>query len=222
MLNHIYTFWPIGIFWTLSSLLYFGGFDNPKYIASKRNSVTVKQTIQRMLMLNLLQIATTLPLEMGYLNDLSPLPPNDTFRWSYFLGGIFLLDTIEYFVHFAYHWSPWLYKHFHKTHHEMKLSWSYGALYNSYPEALLTGSVIGFMCFSVYGMSMCEFACVTSVGTIFTCLDHCAYFDDRNWFGRKEFHKNHHFYGNGNYQQPFFTFWDILFQTKIYKKSSSR
>ena len=205
---------PIFTFWTVSFFLYFGGFDSVANMQNPKNSVTVRQTLFRMVQLQFLQIVTTLPVEWGFV----PIPAEVYgFRCWYFLGGIFLLDTIEFFVHYAYHANPWLYRHFHKTHHEMKTSFSFGALYNSIPEALLTGGIIGFLFLHVFQFTLQEFSYVTTLGTILTCIDHCEYFDHVYWLGRREFHKKHHESGQGNYQQPFFTFWDVLLRTNIKK-----
>jgi len=210
----ILTLLPILTFWTVSSFFYFAGLDSVASMQNPKNSVSVRKTLWRMLQLNLLQIATTLPYEWGLLN----MNPIYGFRWTYFIGGIFLLDTIEFFMHYGYHSHPWLYRHFHKTHHEMKTSFSFGALYNSFPEALLTGGIIGLLFLHVFQFTLEEFSYVTTLGTLFTCIDHCEYFDHFYWLGRREYHKKHHEFGNGNYQQPFFTFWDILFNTELQTK----
>lgn len=205
---------PIFTFWTVSFFFYVTGFDSVANMQNPKNSVTVRKALCRMVQLQFLQILTTLPVEWG----LVPISAGVYgFRWWYFIGGIFLLDTIEFFMHYAYHSNPWLYRHFHKTHHEMKTSFSLGALYNSIPEAVLTGAIIGLFFLHLFQFTLQEFSYVTTLGTIFTCIDHCEYFDHVYWLGRREFHKKHHEYGQGNYQQPFFTFWDVLLRTKIKK-----
>jgi sterol desaturase/sphingolipid hydroxylase (fatty acid hydroxylase superfamily) len=209
----LYTLLPILTFWTTSSIFYFGGFDSEKNISNPKNTVTLKGTLIRMIQLHILQILSLLPMEAGYLMDPDKI---HGCRLRYIMAGILLLDIIEYTVHRLYHTFPFLYQHVHKTHHEMKTPWSFGCLYNSYTEAVLTSLVISAFFFPIFQFTLEEFTYVTTIGVFWTCMDHCDYFDHVSFLGRKEHHRQHHEINiNKNFQQPFFIFLDNLFGTKL-------
>lgn len=135
--------------------------------------------------------------------------PKDCLRWYYILIGIWWIDTIEYATHYAMHKIPFLYQNFHKEHHRLNVTYSYGALYNNNLEATLTSGmmVIGFY---FLGISFPEFIIVTSLANIATVLDHCDEFPNF----KKGFHHLHHSkFQRSNYQQPFFTYYDRIFGT---------
>jgi len=201
-----YTILPIGVFWSVSLCFYALGLDFDTNV----NQVSKRQVVTRTLQLNALHILSSLPLEYDVFFERPKI-----FRWYYFIFGILLLDTLEYFLHYMYHKIPFLYKYCHVTHHEMKMSWSFGALYNSLAESIISGGIISCFFFCVFHFSIVEFSLVTSVAILWTCMDHCDYFKSVYWLGRKNYHARHHLYKTGNYQQPFFTFWDHVWQTKI-------
>jgi len=135
----------------------------------------------------------------------------DVFRWYYILIGIWWIDTIEYATHYAMHKIPFLYKNFHKEHHRIHTTYSFGALYNNDLEAVTTSSMM-MIGFYVLGISFPEFICVTTLANIATVLDHS---EELTFFRYKQkFHALHHSkYQTSNYQQPFFTYYDKLFGT---------
>jgi len=133
----------------------------------------------------------------------------DVLRWYYILIGIWWVDTIEYATHYAMHKIPFLYQKFHKEHHRLNNTYSYGALYNNNFEATLTSGmmVVGFY---LLGISFPEFIIVTSLANIATVLDHSSEFLTY----KKGFHHLHHSkFQRSNYQQPFFTYYDRIFGT---------
>jgi sterol desaturase/sphingolipid hydroxylase (fatty acid hydroxylase superfamily) len=135
----------------------------------------------------------------------------DVFRWYYILIGIWWIDTIEYATHYIMHKVPFLYKNFHKEHHRLNITYSYGALYNSNIEATVTSSMMIFG-FYLLGISFPEFIVVTTLANIATVLDHSEELTFFNY--KKRFHDLHHSkYQNSNFQQPFFTYYDRLFGT---------
>ena len=134
-----------------------------------------------------------------------------TFRWYYILIGIWWIDTIEYLIHYTMHKIPFLYKHFHKEHHKLHNTYSFGALYNSSFEALTTSSLMLYG-FYILGISFPEFICVTTLANIATVLDHSEELTFFNY--KRRFHDLHHSkYQNANFQQPFFTYYDRIFGT---------
>jgi len=207
-----YTILPICTFWTFSLFLYFSGFDSRENIENNKNTVTFRETCIRMIQLNVLHVMSILPMEYGL--SLFPLEIEGV-RFSYLIFGILLLDTIEYFAHYTYHKIPFLYHYVHKTHHAMKTPWSCGALYNSFSESILTSGLIAICFLLIFRFTLAEFTYVTTLGIIWTCMDHCDYFDHLTILGRKEHHRKHHEINiECNYQQPFFTFWDYALNTK--------
>lgn len=124
------------------------------------------------------------------------------------INGIIWIDTAQYFMHRLYHSIPYLYRNFHKTHHEFIYPETYAALYNSRVEAATTSSIIliGFLLFQ---FSFLEYIIVTSMAFLATVRDHRC---------NGEHHYIHHAINkNTNFQQPFFTYWDYVFDT-IYKR----
>lgn len=214
--------WPVGFltvvpivtFWVGCSLCYFGGLDSEKNIHNPKNQVTLKGTLKRMVSLHVLQFASLYPLEAMWSS--CPIKVEVYgFRWVYFLGGIFVLDTLQYMSHRLYHEVPWLYRHVHKTHHEIKSPWSFGALYNSYPDAILTGALMTVVFLVFLGYTLEEYSWVLTLGTVATIIDHVDYFDHLDIFGKREHHRRHHEVNiNCNYSQPFFTFWDKVLGTE--------
>lgn len=206
-------FWsvlPVAVYWTVCVGCYLTGLDTEANMRNSKNQVSVRQTINRVATLHVLQIIVTLPSEMGLTGE-----PIHDFRPRYILLGMLLLDTAEYFCHRLYHTHPLLYRHVHKTHHELKTPWSFGALYNSYVEAVITGACVSLI-MRLCNLSVAETSCVYTLGNVATIMDHVAYFDIKfSLFGKGAYHRYHHEVDvHKNFQQPFFTFWDTLLNTK--------
>lgn len=201
---------PVAVYWTVCVGCYFTGLDAKANMLNPKNQVSVQQTIRRVAILHVLQIMVTLPSEMGLLggriHDL---------RGKYILMGLFWLDTTEYFCHRLYHSHPLLYRLIHKTHHELKTPWSFGALYNSYTDAVITGGSVNIV-LHLANLSAAEMSLVYTLGNVATIMDHVEFFD-RKWsiFGKGPYHRYHHEVDvNKNFQQPFCTFWDTVLNTK--------
>jgi sphinganine C4-monooxygenase len=128
------------------------------------------------------------------------------FRYYYILCGIILVDTIEYFMHRALHKFKFLYK-YHKVHHELNNPYNFGALYNSTVEGIIE-SVLLLSGFLLCNFSFTEYIIVITLANISTVLDHTS-LNIKN-----SFHYLHHSkYQNNNFQQPFFTYYDRMFNT---------
>jgi sterol desaturase/sphingolipid hydroxylase (fatty acid hydroxylase superfamily) len=173
--------------------------------SSNKNTVESATVFKNVFLLT----ASTVPANclVFYFNIIS----KDIFRWYYILIGIWWVDTIEYFTHYIMHKVPFLYKNFHKEHHKLHNTYSYGALYNSNFEATLTSSMMLYG-FYLLGISFPEFICVTTLANIATVLDHSEELTFFNY--KRRFHDLHHSkYQNANFQQPFFTYYDKIFGT---------
>jgi sphinganine C4-monooxygenase len=129
-------------------------------------------------------------------------------RWWYLLIGIWLVDTVEYILHYSMHYFPILYRNIHSTHHQIRNSYNYAALYQSATEALIE-TVFLMVFFWIFCFRFEEFMIVMALGVVATVFDHT---------GVNTFHSIHHSsHPNCNFQQPFFTYYDHLFGT-YYKK----
>lgn len=194
-----YFLYPILTFWLCSSFFYFFKLDK----FTNDNEQQIIPAIIGMLILNIPQIFSTVIMELNPM-----FMTLDGFRWSYFLFGIFIIDTMEYFLHRLYHFK-FLYK-FHKIHHEIKDPFSFAAFYNSFSEAIITSTIITTTMIFILGFTLQEFTIVYCFAIVATVMDHC------DWFYQ---YKNHHWIHhkvnqNCNYQQPFFDYWDRLLGTK--------
>jgi sterol desaturase/sphingolipid hydroxylase (fatty acid hydroxylase superfamily) len=174
-------------------------------VSKEFNTISEKEVLKNVLPLTASTILGNCIL--FYFNIIS----KDVFRWYYILIGIWWIDTIEYATHYIMHKVPFLYKNFHKEHHRLNITYSYGALYNSNIEATVTSSMMIFG-FYLLGISFPEFIFVTTLANIATVLDHSEELTFFNY--KKRFHDLHHSrYQNSNFQQPFFTYYDKLFGT---------
>jgi len=201
---------PILTFWTAALGFHLLGWNSPDNMEHPRNLVTVWDTVVRMLQFDAFHILSTLPMEWGWFIPPEQVYGPDGIRWRYIVGGIFLMDTVQYWAHWLQHKVPFLYKHVHSTHHAMRYSWSLGTLYNSYAEVLLlTGPLMGVIFMWVARFTFVEFQIVSSLAIFWAVMDHTSAFDQVEWLGRKDFHQIHHsVYTDCNFQQPFMTFWD--------------
>ncbi|GFF31481.1 sphingolipid C4-hydroxylase SUR2 [Aspergillus udagawae] len=138
-----------------------------------------------------------------------------------FTVGVFIVDTWQYFLHRAMHLNRWLYVTFHSRHHRLYVPYAFGALYNHPVEGFLldtAGAGIAFLATRMTNrQSMWFFTC----STIKTVDDHCGYafpWDPLQHFTHNNaaYHDIHHqSWGiKTNFSQPFFTFWDRLFNTQ--------
>ena len=174
-------------------------------VSKEFNTISEKEVLKNVLPLTASTILGNCLL--FYFNIIS----KDVFRWYYILIGIWWIDTIEYATHYIMHKVPFLYKNFHKEHHRLNITYSYGALYNSNIEATVTSSMMIYG-FYLLGISFPEFIVVTTLANIATVLDHSEELTFFNY--KKRFHDLHHSrYQNSNFQQPFFTYYDRIFGT---------
>ncbi|KAL4999124.1 fatty acid hydroxylase superfamily-domain-containing protein [Aspergillus recurvatus] len=138
-----------------------------------------------------------------------------------FTWGICVVDTWQYFLHRAMHLNRWLYVHFHSRHHRLYVPYAYGALYNHPVEGLLLDTVGAGIGFLTSGMTHRQSMWFFTFSTIKTVDDHCGYafpWDplQHATSNNAAYHDIHHqSWGiKTNFSQPFFTFWDRLFNTQ--------
>ncbi|KAL4869816.1 hypothetical protein BDV12DRAFT_167275 [Aspergillus spectabilis] len=138
-----------------------------------------------------------------------------------FTWAICVVDTWQYFLHRAMHLNRWLYVKFHSRHHRLYVPYAYGALYNHPVEGFLldtAGAGIGFL---TSGMTHRQSMWFFTFSTIKTVDDHCGYafpWDplQHATSNNAAYHDIHHqSWGiKTNFSQPFFIFWDRLFETQ--------
>ena len=135
---------------------------------------------------------------------------NNNIRFMYICLGIFIIDTIEYFLHYIYHFSPFIYN-IHKFHHKPHPINPYIALSNDDYELFITAPTL-ILCFLYFKFTYIEYIIVTTLANIATVCDHTYTSPDK-------FHILHHNNNkNTNFQQPFLTYWDYICGT--YNKQS--
>jgi len=199
---------PIITFWTAAVGFHLLGWNSQANMENPRNLITVRDSVWRMCQIDVLHVLTTLPMEWGWTIPAEQVY-GDGVRLGYLVGGVLLVDTIEYFSHMIQHKIPWLFKHFHSGHHAMRYSWSFGSFYNSIQEVLLTGPLLALFFMYIFRFTLVEFQIVSCLAVFWTVMDHTEAFDNVWWLGRKDFHRIHHsVYVDCNFQQPFLTFWD--------------
>ncbi|GFG23769.1 sphingolipid C4-hydroxylase SUR2 [Aspergillus udagawae] len=138
-----------------------------------------------------------------------------------FTVGVFIVDTWQYFLHRAMHLNRWLYVTFHSRHHRLYVPYAFGALYNHPVEGFLLDTAGAGIAFLVTRMTNRQSMWFFTCSTIKTVDDHCGYafpWDPLQHFTHNNaaYHDIHHqSWGiKTNFSQPFFTFWDRLFNTR--------
>lgn len=210
---------PMIFFWSTVSILQISGIEqNLSEKQLNKNQVTKKQAFFCVFELVFSQFIINYIIHPFFNIDYQIFAYNDnTYEYTdvclFFIkifAGIIIIDTCEYITHYYCHTISYLYKNYHKVHHEMICPWSFGALYNSRTEASLTGIPI-LLSFIGLGFSFETYIIANTLAFIKTIWDH-------TWKGTKtlnEHHWVHHEINkNYNYQQPFFDFYDRLFDTK--------
>ena len=205
MIHNFFILLPVISFWMAAGGFYAINFSQLTEKQWKLNGdLTVTKMVVRMLQLNVLHVVST---HAGlYLGTLGDIDKSLIFRWWTLPVGMFFMDTIQYFMHRAFHTFPFLYK-YHKVHHELKSLHAFGSLYNSIVEVIITGAGMGLLFYNILGYSLIEFSILSSISFIATIVDHIPIYG-------KTIHWVHHNKNiNSNFQQPFFNYWDKLLGT---------
>jgi sterol desaturase/sphingolipid hydroxylase (fatty acid hydroxylase superfamily) len=129
-------------------------------------------------------------------------------RWWMIIFGILFVDTVEYWRHRVEHFFPLVYKHTHKEHHQQRPMTTIEGFRNQYLDMILP--LVPFVTYLyITNMTFIETMILTSLSLIATYADHTLTGDVE--YDRKKFHNVHHTSGwNENFQQPFFSYWDIV------------
>lgn len=137
-----------------------------------------------------------------------------------FVVAICWVDTWQYFLHRAMHMNRFLYNWLHSRHHRLYVPYAYGALYNHPIEGFALDTLGTGVAYLVTGMTIRQGMVLFVCATIKTVDDHCGYafpWDPLQHVtsNNAAYHDIHHqSWGiKTNFSQPFFTFWDKLFDT---------
>ena len=172
-----------------------------------------RRVVSRVLALFLIQSVSELIMSSLFS---PPLHEDDTHpSMIKLLLSALLLDTYQYWAHRAMHTYPILYRNVHKVHHELRTPVAWGALYNSFSECMfvdVTSFVVAQVC---TGLNPLEAFILGSAATIKTISDHSGFVFVKCCTNDASYHSKHHANHNGNFQQPFFTFWDDWMGTRI-------
>ncbi|XWS23203.1 hypothetical protein CRYUN_Cryun29cG0101100 [Craigia yunnanensis] len=137
-----------------------------------------------------------------------------------FVIAMLVLDTWTYFTHRYLHQNKFLYRHLHSRHHQLVVSYAFGAQYTHPLEGLLIDTVGGALAFIISGMSPRTSIFFFSFVSLKIVDDHCGLRLPGNLFqiffrNNSVYHDVHHqFYGGKyNFSQPFFVMWDKILGT---------
>lgn len=132
-----------------------------------------------------------------------------------------IIDTWQFFLHRYMHLNRFLYRHLHAVHHRLYVPYAFGALYNSLIEGFLLDTLGTGVAHLATGLSSREAIILYTFSTMKTVDDHCGYalpWDPFQIFfpNNAIYHDIHHqnFGIKNNFSQPFFIFWDKLFNTQ--------
>jgi len=151
------------------------------------------------------------------------------FRISYLYGlsalkiciAFVIIDSWQYWLHRIMHMNKTLYKRFHSRHHRLYVPYAFGALYNDPFEGFLLDTLGTGVASLVTQLTPREAIILYTFSTLKTVDDHCGYalpFDpfQQLFPNNSIYHDIHHqqFGIKTNFSQPFFTFWDVLNNTR--------
>ncbi|KAH3682581.1 hypothetical protein WICPIJ_006456 [Wickerhamomyces pijperi] len=132
-----------------------------------------------------------------------------------------IVDTWQYMLHRLMHVNKALYRRFHSRHHQLYVPYAYGALFNDPVEGFLLDTLGTGIAAIVTCLNAREQLVLFTFSTLKTVDDHCGYalpFDpfQRLFPNNSIYHDIHHqqFGIKTNFSQPFFTFWDVLMDTR--------
>ncbi len=131
-----------------------------------------------------------------------------SFRWWIIPIGMVATDVYQYFTHRLYHRFPRLFS-FHFTHHELTHLSAVGALHNSSTAKIIGGSGLLLLFVPVLRMSFFELSLILTIIAVAVVYNHCPGLVDTD-------HQKHHTSKvQGNFQEPFGSYLDTWFNTKI-------
>lgn len=217
-----------------------------------KNRVTLHIVIRDVIFQHIIQTITGLivyqfesPLYTGYENQLlwnvkKHLPsfiPTSLIYLFYWYGlslikisiAFLIIDTWQFFLHKLMHQNKFLYKHFHSRHHQLYVPYAFGALFNNPVEGFLLDTLGTGVASLGLNLTPKESIFLYTFSTLKTVDDHCGYSLPWDLFQRifpnnSIYHDIHHqmFGIKYHFSQPFFTFWDSIFDTKFHAIDSYR
>jgi len=135
-----------------------------------------------------------------------------------------LIDTWQYWMHRLAHRWKWAFQKIHIVHHYFVIPEPVGGFYNHIVESLIMDG--GSFAFAqiLSGMSNETAAMLGLFANLKTIHDHLGIDSPRDdWMtlwsyvsdNNADYHRKHHQQQKGNFQQPFFTFWDRFCGTNL-------
>ncbi|THU76426.1 hypothetical protein K435DRAFT_846603 [Dendrothele bispora CBS 962.96] len=91
------------------------------------------------------------------------------------LMAMFIIDTLQYFLHRFMHVNEWFYKHFHSWHRRLYVPYAFGALYNDSLEGFALDSLSAALAECLTGTTTRQALVLFIVSTFKTVDDHCGY-----------------------------------------------
>ncbi|XVE85871.1 hypothetical protein DITRI_Ditri17bG0126100 [Diplodiscus trichospermus] len=154
-------------------------------------------------------------------NEASTSEPSSFFAIArQYVVAMLVLDTWTYFTHRYLHQNKFLYRHLHSRHHQLVVSYAFGAQYTHPLEGLLVDTVGGALAFIISGMSPRTSIFFYSFVSIKIVDDHCGLRLPGNLIqiffkNNSVYHDVHHqlYGGKYNFSQPFFVMWDRILGT---------
>jgi len=194
----------------------------PTYLV--HNKVTMIRVILQVLLQHVIQAAVTLLLI--YVNIIfqisdSTAPMSITKTIPKYIIAALFFDTWQYWIHRWMQENTWLYRNVHSVHHQLYITYAFGALYNHPLEAFLLDTCGGAVTSIITDITPIESTIFFSIAMMKTVDDHCGYNFPWDPFPRL-FHNNatyhdihHQIRGiKFNFSQPFFCFWDRFMGTE--------
>uniref|UniRef100_A0A7S0RXB2 Fatty acid hydroxylase domain-containing protein n=1 Tax=Chlamydomonas leiostraca TaxID=1034604 RepID=A0A7S0RXB2_9CHLO len=223
---------PPLVYWLVA--IYFDILDHSKnpYVIKHRvtrrdrgreNPVGRWAVIQRVILQHVLQTIVGVAVMLADPDHCSALAPKSWLQSGVqFVIAMFIMDAWQYWIHRAVHVNTWLYKHIHSVHHQLLITYAYGALYNNPIEAILLDTCGAGVAMYVSGMTCKMATAFFAFSTIKTVVDHSNYRFPLNplhdlFPNSAAYHDVHHDIRGikKNFSQPFFTFWDVLCGTYL-------
>lgn len=211
-----------------------------------KNRVTLPIVIRDVIFQHIIQTFTGIivyqfetPLNTGYENFLlwewrQSLPnfiPTILIYLFYWYGlsiikiliSFLIIDTWQFFLHRLMHQNKFLYKKFHSRHHQLYVPYAFGALFNNPVEGFLLDTVGTGIASLSLNLSPKESIFLYTFSTLKTVDDHCGYSLPWDLFQKifpnnSIYHDIHHqmFGIKYHFSQPFFIFWDTIFESKFH------
>tara|TARA_R110000851_G_scaffold159236_1_gene302479 strand:- start:14 stop:592 length:579 start_codon:yes stop_codon:yes gene_type:complete len=123
---------------------------------------------------------------------------------------LIMFDTIVFWMHWAFHASPWLYKNIHREHHQTIWVSPFSATILNWKEHILVGVVPTILPLYFLDMSLLAWSLMNSLIFIYGMIIHSS----MNFPGAHE-HASHHVYKNTHFGFMF-PFWDAWMGTGTY------